>query len=131
MYDGNMAACYDYLSACERAEERWAQDVREQEAEIGKDYFRVSLDDLIKLATPEEIVAFYSRTGQPVWSDNVDEIADGLADVFNALRRKNTGFGSDEYITEDAFPFIPSRIMPWLIEAEAERRVQAEGRYGK
>lgn len=131
MYDGNMVAYYDYLSQTERAEERWAQDVREQEAEIGKDYFRVPIEEFVEYARPDEIVAFYTRTVQPLWSDDPNQIADGLTDVFGALEMKRGKYGTDEYISEQAFPFIPSRIMPWLIEAEAERRVQAEGRYGK
>lgn len=132
-FDGNLTALEEYLVHTERAELAYDRSYREALSDLqGETYFKVRLDDLIDLATPEEIVSFYGRSSdvQAIWSDDPNELEDGLTYLLEALeiKRKREGglrIGTDNYVTEQGFRFIPSRIMPILQRIEAERRADA------
>lgn len=114
-----------YYARIERADRDYQERYADALCDIKHErYFTVRLEDIVDLATPEEIVSFYSRSTNPLAG-----VLDEYTDVTEALELKQQRamgqrLGTDEYVTEQGFPFIPSRIMPALRRIEAERRAQ-------
>jgi hypothetical protein len=118
-----------YLSRMENAEREHENSCREALQDVkSESYFRVALDEFLDHATPEEVVRLYTLCPSPVWSDDPVEIG-LLSDVYTALHtqkcRKTFRVGTDEYLTEEAFRYIPAKVLVKLQRNEAERRAGA------